>query len=99
MRDFDNGNWGWGVFNMAMGISDVFLVKSLYTFSGKFLIKNGMKWAGSHTWSATKSYWKKNGIESLVGGSKHHWAISQKLMERYPKLLKIGNQLWNTWVV
>jgi hypothetical protein len=29
--DFQNGRWGWGIFNTAMAVSDVFLVKALYT--------------------------------------------------------------------
>ena len=29
--DFQNGRWGWGLFNSALAISDVFLIKSLVT--------------------------------------------------------------------
>jgi RHS repeat-associated protein len=38
-EDFKCGRWGWGIFNTAMAISDVFLVKSLATAAGKALIK------------------------------------------------------------
>ena len=30
-----------------------------------------------------------------IGGIKHHWLISQKLMEEYSWLKPIGNQVWN----
>lgn len=30
-----------------------------------------------------------------MSGSKHHWLITQKMMDKYPFLLKYGNQTWN----
>ncbi len=33
--DFQNGNWGWGVFHTAMAVGDVFLIKSAVTGIGK----------------------------------------------------------------
>ena len=92
---FDRGDYWTATFHAAMAVSDVFLVKSLAVAGGKFLVKNGFKVAGSHSWSATKAYWSKAGIEGLTGGSKHHWAISQSSMKKYPALLPIGNQPWN----
>ncbi|HRG11326.1 MAG: hypothetical protein IT213_08675 [Cytophagales bacterium] len=62
---------------------------------GKILLKGGIKLTGSHTWGATKSYWTKNGITELMGGSKHHWLISQSWMKQSPTLMAIGNQPWN----
>ena len=94
-RDFQNGDYGWAIFNGFMAVSDVFLVKSLFVAGGKIILKGGVKFTGSHTWGATKQYWKKKGIEELSGGAKHHWAISQKMMKRSPELLKFGNQPWN----
>ena len=37
--DFQNGRWGWGIFNTALAISDVFLVKSIVTGAGKLIGK------------------------------------------------------------
>jgi hypothetical protein len=31
IADFERGKWGWGLFNTAMAVSDVFLVKALIT--------------------------------------------------------------------
>ncbi len=35
VHDFQNGNWGWGLVNTAMAVSDVFLVKAAATATGK----------------------------------------------------------------
>ena len=37
--DFQNGRWGWGIFNSVMAVSDVFLVKSLVTAVGKVAVR------------------------------------------------------------
>lgn len=94
-RAFGEGRWLAGIGNSALAISDVFLVKSAFVAGGKLLLKGGLKVGGAHTWNATKTYWAKNGIKQLSSGSKHHWLISQKMMERYPQLKPVGNQFWN----
>jgi RHS repeat-associated protein len=38
--DFQNGRWGWGLFNTALAITDVFLVKSIVTGVGKIVAKS-----------------------------------------------------------
>jgi RHS repeat-associated protein len=40
--NFQNGRWGWGSFNMALAITDVFLVKSIATATGKIVV-NGVE--------------------------------------------------------
>ncbi len=92
---FKEGRYLAGVFNTALAVSDVFLIKSVFVAGGKLALNGGFKLAGSHSWSATKGYWGKSGIKQLTGGSKHHWLISQKLMNRYPQLKPVGNQFWN----
>lgn len=37
--DFQNGRWGWGLFNTAMAVTDIFLVKTIVTASGKLVVK------------------------------------------------------------
>jgi len=41
IHDFQTGHWGWGIFNTAMAISDLFLFKALLTAGGKLVIKGG----------------------------------------------------------
>ena len=43
VNDFQNGRWGWGIFNTAMAVSDVFLVKSLVTGLAKGAVLGGSK--------------------------------------------------------
>ena len=43
INDFQNNRWGWGSFNTVLAVSDVFLIKSLITAGGKFLIQGGAK--------------------------------------------------------
>jgi len=37
-NDFQNGRYGWALFNSGMAISDVFLVKSLIVGGGKIVV-------------------------------------------------------------
>lgn len=39
INDFQEGRWGWGLFNTAMAVSDVFLVKALVVGAGKLAVK------------------------------------------------------------
>jgi RHS repeat-associated protein len=74
INDFECGRWGWGTFNTALAISDIFLVKSLFTAAGKGLFKV----AGSHSWGATRKWMQKRGWYEVVENPEgHHW-----LMER-----------------
>jgi hypothetical protein len=85
----------------ALAVSDVFLVKSLVTGIGKAVLTAGfksgtVKFFGigmSHNYGATISRLRGLGLE--MSGFKHHWAISQKLMEKNSILKAIGNQAWN----
>lgn len=43
INDFQEGRWGWGIFNTALAVSDVFLVKSIVVGAGKFIIGSGAK--------------------------------------------------------
>jgi RHS repeat-associated protein len=37
--DFQNGRWGWGIFNATLAVTDVFLVKAVVTGVGKLAVK------------------------------------------------------------
>jgi RHS repeat-associated protein len=51
VHDFQCGNWGWGLVNTGLAITDVFLVKSLITDLGKAGVKVGGEAAGKLEWS------------------------------------------------
>ena len=87
--DFQSGNWGKGLFNTAMAISDVFLVKAAVTGLAKGALK-----VGSHTWTATSKWLTKTGWREFKGQEMHHWAIPQGGWGRnIPDAIK--NQPWN----
>ncbi|HMQ00906.1 MAG TPA: RHS repeat-associated core domain-containing protein, partial [Cyclobacteriaceae bacterium] len=98
--DFKKGRWVSGIFNSAMAISDVFLIKALAAAPAKALLTKGLKgmknYYGvgmSHSYGASVARWKKLGLNTA--GYKHHWLITQSAMKRYPMLKVIGNQRWN----
>jgi RHS repeat-associated protein len=90
IHDFQCGNWGWGLFNSAMAVSDLFLLKSLATAAGKGLWKTG-----SHTWSATSKWLTKTGWRETPGQHMHHWLLhrNEGIGKYAPNWLK--NQPWN----
>jgi hypothetical protein len=85
---FQNGNWGRGLLNTGIAISDVFLVKSIGTAIGKGAWK-----LGSHSWSATRRWLGQAGYAE-AGQPVHHWAVSQATAKQYG-LEAITNQPWN----
>jgi hypothetical protein len=85
---FQSGNWGRGLLNTGIAISDVFLVKSIGTAIGKGAWK-----LGSHSWSATRSWLGKTGYAE-AGQPVHHWAVSQATAKQYG-LEAVTNQPWN----
>ncbi len=98
--DFSVGKWGWGTFNTGLALSDMFLLKSAFQAPVKSFLAEGAngfkKYFGigmSHNYGASVSRWKGLGLD--MGGYKHHWLISQELMESYPILKPLGNQTWN----
>jgi hypothetical protein len=99
--DFSVGkNWS-GAFKVALGVTDVFLIKSIVQAPVKAMMKDGIsegmtKYFGigmSHSYEASVSRWKNLGLD--MSGYKHHWLISQQMMESYPILKPFGNQTWN----
>ncbi|MBO0592103.1 hypothetical protein I2486_11860 [Cellulophaga sp. E16_2] len=99
--DFQDGDHGWRALNTGMAISDVFLVKSVFSGLWKAVLSKGVvggtkRYFGygmSHEYGASVARWKRMGVD--MSGKKHHWAISRELMERQPWLKQIGNQTWN----
>ena len=87
---FQNGNYWRGIGYSALAISDVFLVKAIYTG----IVKGGIKIAGSSSWNATRKYYLKKGF-AKPNQPLHHWLIHQKglIGKHIPNGLK--NQMWN----
>jgi len=90
-EDFICGHWGWGLFNTALAISDVFLVKSIFTGIAKGALKIG----GSHTWKATRSWLNDVGRAEFKGQHFHHWLFERNggIGRFVPDVIK--NQPWN----
>ncbi|HTM09324.1 MAG TPA: RHS repeat-associated core domain-containing protein, partial [Verrucomicrobiae bacterium] len=89
INDFEQGKWGWGTFNTAMAVSDVFLVKAAGSAVGKGIWK-----FGSHTWPATSKWLTNTGWREFAGQPMHHWMIPQNEWGTYiPNAIK--NQPWN----
>lgn len=86
--NFYNGNYGWGTFYVALAVSDVFLVSSLW----KGVAKGAWK-TGSHTWGATRKWLFKRGYAKR-GEHVHHWLIHQKTGKKY-HIEWLVNQPWN----
>ncbi len=87
--------------NGFLFITDVFLIKSLFFGLGKGVVKAGLKQGTkryfgigmSHEYSATVSRLSRLGVD--MSGYKHHWLISQSMMNKHVWLKPIGNQAWN----
>jgi len=85
---FSAGNYWAGAAYTALAISDVFLVKSIATGIGKGAWK-----LGSNSWKVTRGwYGKRYGL--AAGTEAHHWAIPQRIIEKYG-WQSWANQPWN----
>jgi RHS repeat-associated protein len=94
IHDFQCGHYIWGTFNAALAVSDVFLVKSLFTAVGKVGVEGLVKVAGSHTWDATRKWMTTQGWRDFPGQAFHHWAIPRNGWGSIvPDVIK--NQPWN----
>jgi RHS repeat-associated protein len=89
--DFQNGRWGWGIFNTVMAISDVFLVKSAITAVGKLIVKEAVQETAKEgvyvitTRSGRYVGQSKNFIKRLA----QHFAKGGKLSGKLDELEKI----------
>ena len=89
IHDFQCGDWGWGLFNTAMAVTDVIPIRAAAGMLGKGAWKVG----GSHTWDATRKWMRRRGY-GTPGSPFHHWLIPQSGWGRIvPDWIK--NQPWN----
>lgn len=92
--DFQEGRYGWAAFNAAMAVSDIFLVKAVATG----VARGAFKFAGSHSWPATRQWMRDVGHIRLDANGRfltgHHGIIPQSgWSESIPNWIK--NQPWN----
>ena len=92
LHDFECGHYGWGIFNSALAISDVFLVKAAVTAVGKAGV-SGLVKGGSHSWGATRRWLGKLGIAEKYQHV-HHWLVSREWFAG-TKWEALFNQRWN----
>ena len=93
INDFQTGHYVWGTVNTAMAISDVFLVKAVFTGAGRIAAKTAWK-TGVNNWKATRSWIGRRGL-ARKGQQVHHWLLhrNQGIGKYAPDWLK--NQPWN----
>jgi hypothetical protein len=65
---FQNGRWGWGIFQGVLAITDVFLVKSLVVAGGKLLVKSGAKLLAKETLTYAPRIAEREAAEPLFHG-------------------------------
>jgi RHS repeat-associated protein len=63
INDFQTGHWGWGLFNSALAISDVFLVKSAITVIGKVAVAGVAKLAAKEVGLEVFEHASTHGIQ------------------------------------
>ena len=87
--DFQNGRWGWGLFNGALAVTDVFLIKALVTNGLKLLGKGAAREVGEVT--------AKNGLGLAKDGC--FLADTQILAKDGPRPIqeiKVGDEVYAT---
>lgn len=96
INDFQEGRYGWGIFNTGIAVSDAFLVSTVVETAAKVGLKGLAKFTGSHTWDATRKWYGTYYNSSLPKDTNlHHWLFEQGrgLGKYVPDWLK--NQPWN----
>jgi len=91
INHFQEGHYVRGVFNTALAVSDVFLVKAAVTG----VAKGAIKLAGKHTWGATRKWITRKGLRQFKGQHMHHWLLKRNrgIGKYFPGAIK--NQPWN----
>ncbi|MEW4923109.1 RHS repeat-associated core domain-containing protein [Algibacter sp. 2305UL17-15] len=92
MQNFEDGEIGWGIFNSAMAVSDIFLVKSLFTG----IAKGGVVGFGKNykNWSSWRKFYGEKGF-AKKGQDVHHWLFEKGASSGSGSWWKAKNQMWN----
>jgi RHS repeat-associated protein len=112
--DFQNGRWGWGIFNSVMAISDVFLIKSAVTAIGKLIVKGTAeiitKEAAKEgvyvitTRSGRYIGQSKNFLKRLIqhfgkGGKLSGQALEKALLHEMPGSTKLEREVYEQYLI
>jgi hypothetical protein len=84
--NMQEGNYGWATFYATLMVSDFTLARTVVTGIGKGCWK-----VGSHTWSATRSWFGRS--RALVPNTPVHHAFIKQSNQWFPEWFK--NQPWN----
>jgi RHS repeat-associated protein len=89
INDYQTGQPVWGTINIALAVSDVFLLKSV----AQGICKGAWKF-GSNTWGATRKWYGRT-RDLPTGTPVHHWLIERngEFGTYMPDFIK--NQPWN----
>ena len=93
--DFQNGRWGWGIFNTVMAVTDVFLVKSLVTATGKLVAKAIYKTAAEEIVKSNTQRLTLATIRSMTRETLLELATSPKLKSVIDQLYRPGAKIGN----
>lgn len=88
--DFQNGNYAMGMFNMAMMVSDCFMVGTVVKGVAKFGFKASMN-VGNMSWKGVRRRITEKGMHDFPGQHMHH-LIKQKHYLDNPTLKFLLNQ-------
>ncbi|AGY59789.1 hypothetical protein [Gloeobacter kilaueensis] len=100
--DFQNGRVGWGLFNTALAISDVFLIKSLATAAIKGVVAVAAREAVGDSIRATGAFWSgaRTGGEGFGKLAGLEVTITEKGLSIVKEhLMKFGDISYNTAMV
>ena len=108
--DFQNGRWGWGIFNTVMAISDVFLVKSAITAVGKLIVKEAVQETAKEgvyvitTRSGRYIGQTKNFIKRLAqhfgkGGKLSQETLEKVLLHEMPGSTKLEREVYEQYLI
>jgi len=92
LNDFQNGRYVKGTGNLILAISDIFLVKDIYTG----VAKGGLEAfkLGNKPWNSYRRFYLESGF-AKPGEPLHHWLLEQNgsIGKHIPDMIK--NQMWN----
>ncbi len=101
--DFQNGRWGWGIFNTAVAVSDAFTLGGASAI-GKGIVKGGILMGGNFAWRSSRRrivrfYQNAFDITLVKHQPIHHWFFQQNKGIGKNVAEAIKNQPWNVHIL
>jgi RHS repeat-associated protein len=105
--DFQNGRWGWGIFNSTMAVTDVFLVKSAITAIGKLVVKEAIAKEGVYVLTTRSGRYigqSKNFLKRIIqhfgkGGKLSGDALEKALLHEMPGSTKLEREVYEQYLI